>query len=85
MRSVLKDKRVLITGSSRGIGRALAVVLLLGAAVSGYSVGAAAADHSADIRATHLTQPVNPNASQESINLLAYLYSLSDSRQMVIG
>ena len=59
--------------------------LLLGFVVSGYSVGAAAADHSADIRATHLTQPVNPNASQESINLLAYLYSLSDSRQMVIG
>lgn len=61
------------------------VVLLLGAAVGGYSVGAAAADHSADIRAAHLTQLVNPNASQESINLLAYLYSLSDSRQMVIG
>lgn len=60
-------------------------LLLMALLLGGYRVGAAAADHSADIRATHLTQPVNPHASQESINLLAYLYSLSDSRQMVIG
>ena len=37
------------------------------------------------ITATHLLQPVNPNASQEAKNLLAYLSSLTDTDQFIVG
>lgn len=42
-------------------------------------------DHSADIVATNLMAPVNPNASQEAKNMLAFLYSLSEKQQLVVG
>lgn len=35
--------------------------------------------------ADHLLEPVNPNASQEAKNLLAYLSSLTDSDQFIVG
>ena len=38
-----------------------------------------------EFRADHLLNPVNPNASQESRNLLAYLQLVGDSQQVIGG
>ena len=41
--------------------------------------------HSTYITARDILAPVNPNASQESKNLLAYLSAVSDSSQLISG
>ena len=73
---------------------ALAMCLLLGAVPAvgalwdfsnGIPEGWEQQDTMDEIRATDLLNPVNPNASQEARNLLAYLQLVGDSQQCIGG
>ena len=62
-----------------------AVLTLLLSALSTMSVSAALTEEQDQVRADYLTETVNPNATQEAKSLLAYLSSLSDTKQFVTG